>query len=388
VLTLLAVAGLSSAQERPVFRSAADVILVDVQVVDRRGEPVPLAQPSHFQVLIDGKPRKVASAELIDYRAVTAKRAAPAAAGAAVAASLAAEPRNFVVAVDESSFHTRHAPAAVQAARRFIDGLSAADRVGVYRYPVHGPMLELSADHGKALRDLDDVVGVLELPRTQHRVTLSEVVDITAGDADALRRVVTRECPFQPCYRAIENEARELAAAFEMQVTQSVGGLKTLLDALAAIPGRKILVLISGGLLATDRPGGRPDVQGIIKQVGEQAARANTVLFVIHMDSSFIEAFSPRGGLITSSFMRESAAQGAGLERFADAAGGTLVKVEAGNGNYAFDRVLRETSAYYLLAVESEPADRDGRPHFIEVEVNVRGAEVRHRRTVVIPAAR
>jgi len=144
---------------------------------------------------------------------------------------------------------------------------------------------------------------------------------------------------------------------------------------------------VSGGLLASDRVGGRPDVTAIISDIGERAARSNTNLYVLHMDSSFIDAFSAPGGRIATSFMREATALGAGLDRLAGIAGGALVRVEAGTGDYAFQRVLRETSAYYLLGIEVEPDDRDGRPHFIDVDVDRRGAEIRSRRTVVIPAA-
>ena len=45
------------------------------------------------------------------------------------------------------------------------------------------------------------------------------------------------------------------------------------------------------------------------------------------------------------------------------AAGGALFKVQVGSGEYAFDRVLREISAYYMLGVEPADEDRDGRPH-------------------------
>ena len=74
-----------------------------------------------------------------------------------------------------------------------------------------------------------------------------------------------------------------------------------------------------------------------------------------------------------------------GLERLAGGAGGALLQVEAGQEERAFQRILRETSAYYLLAVEPADEDRDGRLHPIAVKTNVRGAEVRARTSVRIP---
>jgi hypothetical protein len=71
----------------------------------------------------------------------------------------------------------------------------------------------------------------------------------------------------------------------------------------------------------------------------------------------------------------------------AGAAGGAVFRVQAGNGDSAFERVLRENSAHYLLSVEVIPADRDGAAHAIRVRVNKRGTTVRSRATVIVPRA-
>jgi VWFA-related protein len=387
----LAAAGAQDPQ-RPVFRAGAALIVVDVQVIGRQGAPVPDLAPDDFEVRIDRQPRRVVSAEFvrIDTTAaarpaapVTPETRAPDGSGGPAAS------RTFVLAVDESSFSPRNALAAMQAARRFVEGLAPGDRIGVFKYPVYPKSIFLTTDHQAVLDELGHVMGVLDLPGGRYRLTLSEVVDITAGDPDVLARVVRRECgggATASCRREIVEEAKLFGMAAEGQVAQSAAGLRALFDALADFPERKTVVIVSGGLLASDRVGGRPDVSGLISEVGERAARSNTNLYVLHLDTSFIDAFSATGGRVSTSLMRESSALASGLDRFAGIAGGALIRVEAGTGDYAFERVLRETSAYYLLSVEVEPADRDGRPHYISVSVNVRGADVRSRAMVVIPA--
>ena len=84
---------------------------------------------------------------------------------------------------------------------------------------------------------------------------------------------------------------------------------------------------------------------------------------------------------------RDSTVSGTWLSQVSDAAGGALLRVLFGNGEVALDRVLRETSAYYLLGVQPEGTDRDGKPHAIEVTVAPRGLTVRSRRWVVMPAS-
>jgi hypothetical protein len=60
--------------------------------------------------------------------------------------------------------------------------------------------------------------------------------------------------------------------------------------------------------------------------------------------------------------------------------------VPAGRGDVEFDRVLQETSAYYLLGVEPAAGDRDGRLRELKVKVAGRGLTIRNRTWVVVPA--
>ncbi|HEX7780825.1 MAG TPA: hypothetical protein VF424_16360, partial [Vicinamibacterales bacterium] len=56
--------------QAPVFRSAVDVVAIDVQVVDRSGEPLKGLAPTDFDVSIDGKPRQIISVNLIEYSSI------------------------------------------------------------------------------------------------------------------------------------------------------------------------------------------------------------------------------------------------------------------------------------------------------------------------------
>jgi VWFA-related protein len=394
VLAVSVAFGLASRQDQqpPVFKSAVELVAVEVQVVDREGKPITGLGARDFRVKLDRNDRRVVSADFVQTGAGTDGAGGTADRPAAVDAPPTPQQvdRAFILAIDESSFHTRHAPAAVQAARRFIQQLGPRDQVALYTYPVSQSSFLLTTDHAAVLKELDSVVGVLDVPRGQYQLGLADVIEITAGSFEVLTEIAKRVCPARPaeCYRPLREQAQAMAIAFEAQVAQSVAGLRRLLQALGQHPGRKTLVLISGGLLASTRPGARPDVNSIITTIGEEAARADASLYVLHMDSSFIEAFSPSGSGSVPSFMRDPGVMGAGLERFAGVAGGALIRVQSGSGDPAFGRVLRETSAYYLLGVEPHDRERDGRPHYISVEVKRRGAEVRARRTVIIPAPR
>ena len=119
-------------------------------------------------------------------------------------------------------------------------------------------------------------------------------------------------------------------------------------------------------------------------QLGREAAAANLDVFALHLDWSFQEALASKGGLRTS-YMRDSKMAATGLEMVAGTAAGSVIRVRGTSPEVAFDRVLRETSAYYVLGVEGSEEDRDGRPHPIRVRVKRKGAEVRSRSEVIIP---
>jgi hypothetical protein len=72
------------------------------------------------------------------------------------------------------------------------------------------------------------------------------------------------------------------------------------------------------------------------------------------------------------------------LEDFSAASGGALLRVPTGWGEAALERVLRETSSRYLLGVEPQASDRDGRVRELRVRVRQRGVTVRGRTWVVV----
>lgn len=209
-----------------------------------------------------------------------------------------------------------------------------------------------------------------------------------------LSHVITREClrGDTSCGKAIQAEANAQSSFFEAQAMRSLSGLSLLLQGLTVLPGRKTAVLVSGGLVAGDRVGGRPDLSGLMTTVGAEAGASNTNLYVLHVDNSFLEAFSAaRPTLIDSSdpmrsMMRDNTALASGLDLLAGASGGALLRIQAGSGVSAYDRIMRESEAYYLLGVQPAKEDRDGALHFLNVKVHKRGVTVRSRTHVVIPA--
>jgi VWFA-related protein len=392
---LACVSALLARERPPQFKSGVELLAVDVQVVGADdGEPALGLTAADFEVKIDGRVRRVVSVQFLEQTSRTRfidARPQPTDAPAADASGAGRSPegRIFMLAIDENSFWTGHARAANEAARLFIDRLTDQDYVGLATLPGTGPSIPPTREHYKVREALDRIVGLKSagLPGVTN-IAPSEVFDITAGDGDVLERVIAREChpADRACRKRVQQDAAMLAQEMGTRALQSLNALRGLLDDLAGVEGRKVLVLISGGLVASDRVGGQPDVRSETLAVGREAASASTALYVLHVDMSFLEAFSSRtGGKPAPSLMRDSTAFVDGLATMAGSAGGHLFRVFT-DADEIFDRVLRETSAYYLLAVEPLDGDRDGRPHRLAVSVKRRGTTVRARQAIVVPA--
>jgi VWFA-related protein len=395
----------AQAPQQPVFKSGVELITVDVAIVDKTGAPIPSLNRDQFDVAIDGKPRRVVSAEFLEFTAHGKPGAVPVEAipEAQPAFSSNEEPapassrgRLIFLAVDQGSFQSFGARGAMEAARRFIDRLQPEDRVGLVAFPPPGPNLAATRDHAAIRAATAQIMGTatpLRIGGIDKNLGLAEAIDIHAGDTMAFEKVMARECSYartaadrMACEIEIKNTADSIGRNADVQATNSLGGLEDIFTSLARIRERKTLVLVSAGLPVADRIGQDLQYTSTVSALGRQAAAANLNFFVLHIDSGFLDAYSASERTVSDTLSRDMSIMSSGLDSIAGSSGGSLARVVSG-ADFAFDRVLRETSAAYLLGVEALEADRDGKPHRISVKVKVPNAEVRSRREVVIPKA-
>jgi VWFA-related protein len=371
------------------IRVAVDVVPVDVQVIDKEGRPVPDLGPEKFTVTINGRRRKVVSAEQIGRDAPSAT--APADNGPAAPVPS----RVIMIAVDCISFDVTASREVINSIRQFLGRLNEDDYVGLSAYP-NGRQIDPTTDHAAVVRALDTIVGQRDGPGlTQFHLRPTEIIDITRdlglGGGPTVDRVILRECgddPSEFCRYQLRAEVTNTALYYEGQATASLGMLRTLLKRMRTFPGRKTLILVSGGLIASDTPGGRPDLSGLGVQVGKEAAAANTAIYTLFLDTTLQDRYSAEtrtGDRTADNRARDSAVLGQWLEQFSGAAGGALYDVKVGNADSALRRVQTELQSYYLLGVEPGDEDRDGRTHEISVKTTQRGVTIRGRRWVMIP---
>jgi VWFA-related protein len=306
----------------------------------------------------------------------------------------------FILAIDGPSFEPAVSRGVAEAARHFVQGLESSDLVGVFTFPT-GPKLDPTTDRTAVNTALEGVLGQKQAPVTGgFRMSVADLIDFTSSPAEGFD-IARRVCAGIPlaspqstprssdpnCIARVTTDAYAQVAYFEQQALMTFSSLRQLLEALGSVPGRKTVVLVSGGVPIADRPGTRPNVGSLPIAIGERAARSNVNLYTLYIDRSFLQRFSaeyrsPPSNMVSGS--RDSQIAMRWLDEFSGTAGGALMHVLVGNGESSFRRILRETSAYYLLAVEAAPDDRDGRPREIKVHVDRRGATVRARRWLVV----
>lgn len=376
----------------PVFSSRVELVRVDVQVVEERGNPVVGLGLDDFQAWLDGRPRRVVSAELVsfDYQKPSAIDGPLRTPG-----MVPDDSRVFIVAIDQMGLSAAAIMPVREALRKFLKQLRAQDMVALYEFPYRAPKLDITHDHAVVGRSLDRILGMRDLNMGTFSLMPSEISEITANDTDTANKVISRECPplaVDPlCPDLVRMEAHGLANHLEGEAGQRMNDLVRLAGSLSYIQGRKTIVLVSGGLIASTRPGGRPDVRTMMQSVGDDIANAQANLYVLHLDTAFMDAYSAsarpslRPADRFESLMADRVTLTSGLEQLAGRAGGALFSIEAGTPEFALNRVLLETGAYYVIGVEPADEDRDGKSHFIRVRTTAKDAVVRSRVQVVIP---
>jgi len=301
--------------------------------------------------------------------------------------------------VDADSFDAASSRSILTAADTFIDRLQPNDRVGLAVFPI-GAKVEPTTDHAAVKGALAKAVGmptvaiasrVGEFALRPSEVELLSYALLNGGGRTRVASpLIDAICGTDADCRSrrLPNEVRGLAQEYESQASLALNHIRDVLHALAPIEGRKTLVVLSGGIPTSGRPGSRPDISNLDVMVGEDAQRANTAIYALYVEwfaAALGSAEQKRPPRQFTSPSEDSAMFSRSLEVFAGASGGTFLKVLTGRGDAAFDQILRETSAYYLLGVEPAESDRDGKPKQLSVKVGQKGATVHGSRWVTVP---
>jgi len=384
LLIFLMTAAVAAAQDQiPRFRTTVDVTsLVDVTVVDANGQPITGLGRGDFNVKIDGQERRVLSAEWVPVVENARSRAGDVTVPEGYSSNEnAGDGRLIVIAVDQININFGGSTGMMKTLEGFIDKLSPSDRIAVVGFGPGAPSLTFLGDLDRAKQVVSRMTGNKQPGApTTYNVGLGESLSIVRGELGMLDGAIARECAntaprtyqYSVCSTGVKDDAGQIAREALEQANTTITGLVDLLTSLRSIDGPKTLILISEGFVVDD-------TQAFANQLGLLAAAARTSLYVLHINET---GFDTNNGRRPPSAIEDRRIGVVGLEALANAAGGYMFTIN-GAGTTVFDRLQAELSGYYLVGIQPDPRDRDGKPHPIRIEVPWNGAVVRSRRQMV-----
>jgi VWFA-related protein len=372
VLALLA----QQQQQPPTFRGGINLITLDITATGPDGWPVRDLKQDELTLVVNGRERAIKSFELMEVAPRVASAKKPAADASAPknietpASNVTTPGRSvFFVILHEHICQGNERPA-IDGAQAFIDQLQPRDRVAVITMPMGRIEVDLTADHAKAKARLGKIVGHAQ------EATGSP----TTSETRALMDFVRSLAPLDGAKTIVLISEGLNAAESGIFTPQDLAGIVPL-----------------PGLLPTAEQSGALDLASASSTIAQTgglrgaAAAARAQFYVIRPNTVFgcggmRDPASRSTNLIKQEEEdnrrnQQTMSQESALATVASVTGGQYFSLSA-KATGAFDRILRETSAYYSIAFEAEPQDLAGQFGKIQVRTSRPGVNVRGRLTL------
>src|SRR5258705_3351339 len=410
----------ASAQTKPnpqtenqdVVRFDTSLVQTDVMVFDKKGSFVDGLKPEQFQLKINNKPQEISFFERVTSSSPTTKRE-----------GTKGEPRDSFPGVPPSNPPPSVVPTTPLIQGRavifFVDDLHMAPdslvrtRKALLDFIDHGigdqdqvAITSPSGQIGFLQQFTPDKVALRSaVERLNYRSTskvdmgsppMSEYIalKIRAGDEQAINYYVQQtqkqsclpEGPggAPPICTVSAQSARQLVMQRAQQITvqsapdtdNTLRLLEGLMRTAAQLPGRKIVFVISDGFYLNDRKTGALDR---IKKVTDAAGRAGVVIYTLDargIISQSLDVTNTRpmdsNGMLVGASIGEITASQYGLNALAKDTGGRALRNTNLPMSEWVDKVMSETSNYYLIAWRPDD-DEQKKGKFKNIEVNILG---------------
>jgi len=386
---MLAMAGLllptvgiaQSSQAGYTFKAQTELVLVNVTVRDKKGNPVRDLKPEDFTVLEDNKPQKVATfdiententpqvplqqANLLSVPAKKTRASANDAPTASAQESAIKDRRLIILFFDLSSMQPDEIERSSNAAQDYLSKqMQPADLVSIVSL---GNTITVNQDFTS---DRDKLKAVLQSFNAGAGAGFElGSTGTTEGTADTAQSFTVDDTEYN-----IFNTDRRLQA------------LRAVAEQVANVPQKKSLIYFSSGMQRTGI-----ENQSQLRAAINSAVLANLSIYT--MDIRGLQALPPGGEAQSASLRGTSAYSGRSQMNALDSnfqTQETLVTLAADTGGKAFldsndfGRVFKgvqdDTSMYYLLGYHSTNTAKDGKYRRITVKVNRPDVKVDFRR--------
>jgi VWFA-related protein len=315
--------------QRPVFKTGADLVRVDVVVLDRHGQPVTSLTTNDFELQEEGVAQEIRAFQFVK-------------------ADGQPEPNNELSLAIRSRSH-----AATEAAR---------DNVRLFlifwdEYHI-GQMASATRARNALMQFVRTAFGPTDIVAFMDPLTPIDALTFTRDRLELFertRKLIGRAGVYVPTRSAVEDAHLERGDVERLRSEVTISALKAAAVHLGGMrDGRKSIILISEGL------------RGMMR---DSTAMLTDLVRTANDNNPAIYAVDPRGfGPQRFASLFEGVAADTGGQFF-----------RSNDLTESFGRVVRESSGFYLLGYSPLERPLDGRFHKIRVRVKPSGLEVRAR---------
>jgi VWFA-related protein len=375
-----------------VIRVDTSLVQTDVMVFDKEGRFVDGLKPQQFALKVDNKPQTISFFEQVTSGSLLEETKRQT---AGVTSATVVRGRTVIFFADDLHLAPGSLVRTRKALLEFIDhGMAENDQVAITSSSGQIGFLQQFTDDRVALRTAvsrlnyraDTKIDTENPPMSEYAA-----LQIRDGDEQAITYYV-QEIQKQNSFKVgnmllvtvSPQSARQMVIERAQQiVTMAAPGtdntlilLEGLMRTAAQLPGRKVVFLISDGFFLNDRKSGSRDR---IKRVTDAAGRAGVVIYTLDARGIISESLDVTNdrpidskGLTVGSTIGETAASQDGLNALAGDTGGRAFRNTNAPMAKWVDKVLDETSSYYLLAWRPD-GEEQKRGKFNHIEANIIG---------------
>ena len=388
-----------SGDQQDVIKFDTSLVQTDVMVFDKHGRFVDGLKPEQFQLKINNTQREISFFERIGSGSSANENpeAKPNQPNSIDRRKSDAQRRSVIFFVDDLHLAPDSLARTRKALLEFIDrGVDKNDLVAITSPSGQIGFLQQFTSDKDALRS---AVARLNY-RTNTKLDMEQppmseyvALKIREGDEQAMTYYI-QEIQKQNCYRVpgsvtlicsvspqsarllVQERAQQIVTQSAPATDDTLRLLEGLMRTAAQVPGRKIVFVISDGFYLNDRKSGSIDR---IKKVTDAAGRAGVVIYTLDArgivgDSIDITNNSPidTKGFLTGASIGEISASQDGLNALAADTGGQAFRNTNRPMHEWVEKVMDETSNYYLLAWKPDN-DEQKRGKFKSIEISVVG---------------